>query len=199
MPTSRIRAALIALGILSFAAAPSAMTSTPNCTPQPDIHKLQAAAAEGDTDAMVKLGCSYNLGSGVSKDRSMAALWFSKAADGGSTSGMVHLGMLHENVGSGVPHDESQAAAWYRKAADLGDASAMYRLGILYWAGRGVPQDCVEAHKWLSLAAAHDAGEAKKRSADARDSVAKKMPPHLIADALKRQQDWQAAFETRKK
>jgi hypothetical protein len=175
------------------------MPSTPNCTPQPDIHKLQAAAAKGDTDAMFQLGCSYSLGSGVSKDRSKAALWFSKAADGGSTAGMVQLGMLHENVGSGVPHDESQAAAWYRKAADLGDTSAMYRLGILYWAGRGVSQDCVEAYKWLNLAAAHENGEARKRSADARDSVAKKMPPHLIADALQRQQAWQAAFETRKK
>jgi TPR repeat protein len=175
------------------------MPSTPHCTPQPDVHQLQAAAAKGDTDAMVKLGCSYSLGSGVVKDRAKAALWFSKAADAGNTSGMVHLGMLHENIGFGVPHDESQAAAWYRKAADLGDTSAMYRLGVLCWAGRGVPQDFVEAHKWLSLAAAHDVGEIKKRSADARDAVAKKMPPYLIADALKRQQEWQATFETRKK
>jgi hypothetical protein len=162
MPTSHIRVALVTLGVLCLAAAPSAMPSTPNCTPQPDVHQLQAAAAKGDTDAMVKLGCSYSLGSGVSKDQAKAALWFSKAAEGG-------------------------------------DTSAMYRLGMLYWAGRGVPQDFVEAHKWLSLAAAHDVGETKKRSADARDSVAKKMPPYLIADALKRQQDWQAAFETRKK
>jgi len=199
MPTSRTRVTLVGLGMLVLAAAPSAMASTPNCTPQRDIHKLQAAAATGDTDAMVKVGCSYSLGSEVPKDRAKAALWFSKAAEAGNTSAMVHLGMLHENAGLGVPHDEAQAAAWYRRAADLGDTAAMYRLGILYWAGRGVSQDFVEAHKWLSLAAAHDAGETRKRSADARDSVAKKMPPYLIADALKRQQDWQAAFETRKK
>ena len=42
---------------------------------------------------------------------------------------------------------------WYRKAAEQGLLKAQYALGVLYQDGLGVPQDFVEAHKWLNLAA----------------------------------------------
>jgi TPR repeat protein len=40
-----------------------------------------------------------------------------------------------------------------RRAAERGDDEAQYRLGIAYRDGVGVPQDDIEAHVWLSLAA----------------------------------------------
>jgi TPR repeat protein len=196
-----VRGALVAVVLFSRVVAASAMPSSSTCTPQRDpqrdVDRLRVAAAKGDTDAMFKLGCSH-LGSGVAAENAKAAQWFRKAADGGNTSGMVSLGLLYYG-NAGVPQDESQAAAWHRKAADLGDASGMYLLGIEYWSGRGVSQDFAEAYKWLNLAATNQQGDTQKRSADARNSVAKKMPPYLIAEALKRQDAWQAAFDARKK
>ena len=41
---------------------------------------------------------------------------------------------------------------YYRLAADHGLAPAQYNLGVMYGNGQGVPQDYVEAYKWLSLA-----------------------------------------------
>jgi TPR repeat protein len=199
MTTSYLRVALIAVVLLSRTVAASAMTSTSTCMPGGDVDKLQVAAAKGDTNAMFQLACIYQQGSGVSKDRVKAAQCYRKAADGGNTSAMVLYGHLGRNTGYGVPLDDAQSAAWYRKAANLGDASGMFWLGMAYWTGRGVSPDSAEAYKWLNLSAANGQGDTRKRSADVRALVAKKLPPYLIADALKRQQAWQAAFDARKK
>ena len=87
--------------------------------------------------------------------------------------------------------------AWWRKAADQGHADAQYTLGLRYDLGDGVPQDYVEAHKWLSLAASRVTGDEQKRYAVARDATAKAMTPAQLAEAQKRADDWQAAFEKR--
>ena len=42
----------------------------------------------------------------------------------------------------------------YQQAAEQGFDSAQFELGMLYFHGRGVARDLVEAFKWLSLAAA---------------------------------------------
>ena len=52
--------------------------------------------------------------------------------------------------------------------------------------GRGVPQDCVQAYKWLSLAADQDNVDAVTD----RDLVAAKMTPAQIAQAQKLARDW---------
>ena len=76
---------------------------------------------------------------------------------------------------------------------------AQCNLGFLYRIGRGVPQDDVEAHKWLNLATAASMGVSEKKYADARDSLAKRMPPEQLAEAQMRASEWMAAFEARKK
>ena len=48
-----------------------------------------------------------------------------------------------------------------RERADQGDASAQNNLGGAYYAGQGVTQDYVEAHKWFRLAADQDDAEAQ--------------------------------------
>ena len=40
-----------------------------------------------------------------------------------------------------------------RLAAEQGDAAARFNLGLVYAIGVGVPQDYVQAHKWINLAA----------------------------------------------
>jgi TPR repeat protein len=82
---------------------------------------------------------------------------------------------------------------WYRKAADKGDAAAQLNLGIMYYHGRAMPQDYVQAHKWLNLAASRFLpSEAAKRAraVKKRDIVAKKMTPWQIAEAQGLARDW---------
>ena len=104
-------------------------------------------------------------------------------------SGAVHQGS--------VPQDDAQAVAWYRKAADQGHAAAQFNLGAMYDNGRGVPQDYVEAHKWVNLAASRATGDNQKEFAAGRDLVAKKMTPAQLAEAQRLAREWQAAFEKR--
>ena len=84
---------------------------------------------------------------------------------------------------------------WYRKGADQGDAAAQLNLGIMCYYGRGLPQDYVEGHKWLNLAATWflpSEAEKRARAIKNRDIVAKKMTPSQIADAQSLAREWTA-------
>ena len=70
-----------------------------------------------------------------------------------------------------------EAAAWLRKAAEQGSAQAQDALGRMYFGGVGVPQDYVEAYKWLSLVAV----QGYKDAAKFRDLIASNMTPAQIA------------------
>ena len=89
-----------------------------------------------------------------------------------------------------MTQDYAEAARWYRKAADQGEAQAQYVLGLMYDNGQGVTQDYAEAHMWLNLAASRTSGVDQKKYADARESVAKKMPPEQIIEAQRRAREW---------
>ncbi len=80
----------------------------------------------------------------------------------------------------------AEALAEWRGAASEGDARSMRALGRMYVAGLGVPQDYIEAHKWLNLAAARGDAEA----ASERDALAAKMTPGQIASAQDRAREW---------
>jgi TPR repeat protein len=60
----------------------------------------------------------------------------------------------------------------------------------LYYAGEGVPQDYVQAHMWINLAAAHANGDSQKKYAGARDEVAAKMDAAQIAEAQRLAREW---------
>lgn len=57
-------------------------------------------------------------------------------------------------LGLDGPKDAAEAACWYGLAADRGDGTARHKFGYMYLKGEGVPQDYVQAYKWLNLAAA---------------------------------------------
>ena len=82
----------------------------------------------------------------------------------------------------------------YRKAAEQGDAAAQYNLGLMYANGRGVPQDYVEAHKWLNLAAT----QGIKPAFENRNLVAKEMTPADVSLAQELAREWWAKFNKRK-
>ena len=78
-----------------------------------------------------------------------------------------------------MPRDAAQALVWCRRAAEQGQVEAMYMIGAQCAAGRGVRQDYVQAHVWLSLAAAEGNAVAAKSSKD----VAQRMSEEDIAKA----------------
>lgn len=84
-----------------------------------------------------------------------------------------------------------------RQRAEQGNAAAQSLLGFVYSAGDGVPQDFVEAHKWVNLAASRATNELQKEYAELRDALAELMTPAQIAEAQKLAREWQAAFYQR--
>lgn len=79
-----------------------------------------------------------------------------------------------------------EALVQWQAAADAGDQRSMLALGRLYVRGLGVPQDYVEAHKWLNLAAARGDLDALKE----RDALAERMTPDERAEARKLARQW---------
>ena len=79
--------------------------------------------------------------------------------------------------------DSAEAATWYRKAADQGSGKAQFNLGLKYNSGQGVRQDYIQAHMWMTLAAAHGNVDDGKKYAAMRDRVAAKMNSTQIAEA----------------
>ena len=80
-----------------------------------------------------------------------------------------------------------------RTRANAGDAAAQYTLGVMYGTGEGVPQDDVEAYKWLNLAAIYADAEQRERFAERRDLAAARLTPEQRAEGQKRVSEWFAA------
>lgn len=74
----------------------------------------------------------------------------------------------------------------WRSAAASGDRRAMLALGRLFVQGLGAPQDYVEAHMWLNLAASRGEAVAAKE----RDVLAAKMSAEQVATAQARATAW---------
>ena len=55
-------------------------------------------------------------------------------------------------VCAGVPQNAIAAANWYRRAAGQGHARAQYNLAAHFVAGVGLPENRIQAYKWLLLA-----------------------------------------------
>ncbi len=78
-----------------------------------------------------------------------------------------------------------------RLAAEQGHVDAQNNLGAMYANGEGVPQDYVQAHKWMNLAASRTApGEAGEYES-ARNEVAEKMTASQVAEAQRLTREWQ--------
>ena len=149
-----------------------------------DTHTTQAQVEQGDAN-----------GEGVPQDSVEAVAWYRKAAEQGDAAAQVNLGRMYAN-GEGVPQDGAVAVAWYCRAAEQGNASAQVSLGALYSdGGSGVPQDLVEGHTWLNLAASRLTGEQREEAVTARDRAAERMTPADLSEAQHRAREWNAAHQ----
>jgi len=103
----------------------------------------------------------YQLGRAYAANRQMAEAVgaYRKAADKGSTSAMVDLGVLF-GTGSGVPKDEAQARKLFERAAAAGNPRGVANLAALSGGG-GAPPDPVKARDLLAKAAEANSAEAQ--------------------------------------
>ena len=61
----------------------------------------------------------------------------------------------------------------------------------MYNNGEGLPQDYVQAHKWVNLAASVSTGEVAENSRLLRDQLAEKMTASQVAEAQRLARGWQ--------
>jgi TPR repeat protein len=104
----------------------------------------------------------YQLGRAFAANQQMpeAISAYRKAADKGSTSAMVELGVLLA-TGAGIPQDEAQARKLFERAADAGNARGVTNLAALSNGGAATPSDPAKARNLLSRAAEKNSAEAQ--------------------------------------
>jgi uncharacterized protein len=96
----------------------------------------------------------YELGRAYAANRQMPdaiAAW-RKAADKGSTSAMVELGVLY-GTGAGVARDESQARKLFERAAQAGNPRGISNLAALGGGAGGAAADPARSRELLAKAA----------------------------------------------
>ncbi len=80
-----------------------------------------ALATQGDAEAQVFVGLSYDNGWGTQRSAQLARVWYQKAAKKNNTSGQFLLG-LHFIQGNNA--ERAEGLMWLQRAADNGDSAA---------------------------------------------------------------------------
>jgi TPR repeat protein len=103
----------------------------------------------------------YELGRAYAANRQMpdAVSAYRKAADKGSTSAMVELGVMF-GTGEGIAKDEAQARKLFERAAEAGNPRGVANLAAISNGG-GTPLDPVKARELLAKAAEANSAEAQ--------------------------------------
>ena len=109
--------------------------------------KYCKTAANSSRRAMYQLGRAY----AANRQTPEAVAAWRKAADKGSTSAMVELGVLY-GTGAGVARDEAQARKLFDRAAQAGNPRGISNLAAL-GGGAGGPADPARARELLSKGA----------------------------------------------
>jgi TPR repeat protein len=107
--------------------------------------KFCKSAASSSRRAMYQLGRAY----AANRQTAEAMAAWRKAADRGSTSAMVELGVLY-GTGAGVVRDEAQARKLFERAAQAGNPRGISNLAAL---GGGASSDPARSRELLSKAA----------------------------------------------
>jgi TPR repeat protein len=132
------------------------------------------AAEQGHVPAQSALGNIYAESNRYPK----AAIWYMKAAEGGSSQALYGLGRMYE-LGLGVGGDYRLALGYYLQAAKNGYAAAQLALSYMYQDGRGVPKDEAEAAYWSKEASASIAAIDEELASIDRERVRSPLSPPL--------------------
>ena len=123
-------------------------------------------ARNGEARAQGFIGYLYMFGKGVEKDREQAMKWYQSASEQGDAGAQANL-CAALSIGNPADLDLDKAAYWCRLSAAQGYDGGLFHLGLLYYFGRGVEQNVLEAYVWLSFA------ELSARQSELRSSAAK--------------------------
>ena len=118
--------------------------------------KFCRTAAAKSRRAMFELGRAY----AANRQMGEAVAAWRKAADKGSTSAMVELGVALA-TGEGVAKDEEQARALFERAAQAGNPRGVTNLAALGSSHGGAPTDPVKARALLVKGAEANSAEAQ--------------------------------------
>jgi TPR repeat protein len=113
----------------------------------PTAIKFCRTAGNASRRAMYQLGRAY----AANRQMPEAIAAWRKAADKGSSSAMVELGVLYA-TGAGVARDDAQARALLQRAAQAGNPRGISNLAALPGGG-GAPADPAQARQLLAKAA----------------------------------------------
>jgi TPR repeat protein len=117
--------------------------------------KFCRTASASSRRAIYQLGRAY----AANKQPAEAVSAYRKAADKGSTSAMVELGVML-GTGAGVPKDEAQARKLFERAAEAGNPRGVTNLAAISSTG-GAPTDSVKSRAMLMRAAEKNSAEAQ--------------------------------------
>lgn len=126
---------------------------------------------------------------GVPQDYEKSLEWSERAADSGSTRGMVLLG-THYRYGKAVKKDLKEAINWYKKAAALKEPFAFINLGDMNRTGEGTRINWVEAYKWYSLAS-NKQFELTSDSIDEKANAEKRLDAKQLIEAQRRASEFE--------
>lgn len=90
---------------------------------QQALQWIQAAAANGQADAQLKLAQRHLEGQGLKKDSQKAFYWFEQAATNGNAYAQMQTAYMLKH-GEGVKQDYERALFWFEKAEQQGYAGA---------------------------------------------------------------------------
>lgn len=102
--------------------------------------------------AQLNLAMKFN-NSFKEENHKIAAFWYQKAANNGSTPAMNNLGNMYYH-GQGVKQNYKTAYELYFKASSWGDPIAQFNLAMMYYNGLYVKQSDKETLTWLNFSAA---------------------------------------------
>ena len=133
-------------------------------------------------------GDNYLFGKGVPEDAAEAVRWYLLVAEAGLADSPpipAHLNALANTPDSWLAKGLLRIESMYQ--------GAWNNLGSAYANGSGVPQDDVEAYKWLNLATVYADASLREMFTERRDDVAEHLTPQQRADGQKLSREWFAA------
>ena len=148
---------------------------------EPEVPQLSAAAEQGDTAAMYRLGFHYYWDSDPAKkakgetlimqsatlgnaeaqfylslltaqNPEISTAWLERSVKQDFPFAYSHLALKYL-TGEGVKPDSERARSLLLRGAELGDVQAISLLGSVYFNGDGVPRDQKKAARWYMKAA----------------------------------------------
>lgn len=116
------------------------------------VKYLKFAVERGSVKGLNPLGICYELGRGISKNKSRAAWLYKKGAVVDDSDCLNNLGLCYI-AGSGVKKNYKKAFELFNRAYKLGSLYSIANIGECYYYGRGVKKDYFKAVKYFEKSA----------------------------------------------